>query len=61
MALGVASLAASLRPTLPGLRALYWWSFLSRTRPIITDRVFFAVVGLVMILFAIYVLLSTSW
>ena len=55
LALGVAYLVAAFRPTLPGLRAFYWWSFLTRTRPIITDRIFFVFIGLVMIVFATFV------
>ena len=53
--LGVASVVAAINPAIPGLRAMYWWSFLFKTRPIIIDRIFFALFGLFLIAIALYI------
>ena len=57
MGLGVASMVAAINPAIPGFLAMYWWSFLSKTRPIIIDRIFFPLFGLFLIAIALYILI----
>ena len=46
IALGVAAVVSALRPTLPVLRAAYWWRVGTDTRPGPVERGWFGVVGI---------------
>ena len=57
IALGTAYLAIAINPTIPVLRASYWWRLPSKTRPSVVERGSFALLGLTLMLAASYVLL----
>ena len=56
-ALGTVYLAIAINPTIPFLRACYWWRLPSKTRPSVVERGLFALLGLTLMLAAGYVLL----